>query len=484
MWRVLLRQLVCAALAAACTGIALPAWAENHALILWIGQYREPISELPGIDLDAKNAREIALAIGVPEGNIVEAMNDQLTLQGMADAIEALTKRIKPGDKVFLYYSGHGSQRQNASGSGRKCTEGLVAHDVRLYYDRELEVALKRLGGRASQLVMMNDSCFSGGAAEKAFRASPRTGAWVPKAVPSSVLKAAAAKTGSADDEGYECGQAANMRPLAKSLDGVVQAGARLLYIAAAADNEVSYASSQGSLATQAWAACIADPATDADRSGMITGEELRVCAQARVDRRTDLRQTITLGGGDKELAVSFAPAAPPASAPSAPVAAVGPDGGKALADLRHGSDASYRIELTPSRRTLRVRQDELEFTVKTNREGWLYLLQVGSDGKTFNLLFPNRIDADNKIVAGTHRFPRAAWAVRAAGPPGSSRLIALVSPVPKDFSRSMDIAGIFSVAPVSSQAIKNLIVEAIGSAAGGSGRYGTSAVVAIEEVP
>ena len=271
-----LRRVVHAALVAASLGIAAPARAENHALIMWIGQYREPISELPGIDIDAKRARAIALAMGVPEDNIVEAKNDQLTLQGMAAAIEALTKRIKTGDKVFMYYSGHGSQRPNNSGSARKCTEGLVAYDVRLYYDRELEVALKRLGERVSQLVMMNDSCFSGGASEKAFRA-PSTPGLVPKAVPSSLLKAAAAKAGSAADADYECGQATNSQALTKSFDSVSRHGARLLYIAAAADNEVSFASPQGSLATRAWAECIADPATDIDHSGMITGEELRV---------------------------------------------------------------------------------------------------------------------------------------------------------------------------------------------------------------
>jgi hypothetical protein len=470
--------------AAAATGVAIAshACAENHALILWIGQYREPVSELPGIDIDAKNARAIALAMGVPDGNIAEAKNEQLTLQGIADTIDALTQRIKPGDKVFLYYSGHGSQRQNNSGTAKKCSEGLVAHDVRLYYDRELEVALRRLGEKASQLVMMNDSCFSGGASEKAFGASrARAPRWVPKAVPPSLLKAAATTAGNA--EGYECGQAVNQRPLAKSLDGVVRAGARLLYIAAAADNEVSFASSQGSLATLAWTECMGDPATDADRSGMITGEELRACAQARVNRRTDVRQTIALGSGDSQLAVGFAPQAP-LSAVSAPSGAAAPDGAKALVNLRHGSDVSYRIDMTPTKRKLRIRQDELDFTVKTNREGYLYLLQVGSDRKTFNLLFPNQMDSDNRVGVGAHRFPRLAWAVRAAGPAGTSHLIALVSPVPKDFSRGMDISGIFAVAPITGLATKNLIVEATGASPGGNGRYGTSEVVAIEEVP
>jgi len=92
-------------------------------------------------------------------------------------------------------------------------------------------------------------------------------------------------------------------------------------------------------------------------------------------------------------------------------------------------------------------------------------------------------VDADNRVGAGSHRFPRPAWTVRAAGPVGTSHLIALVSPVPKGFSRDMDISGVFAVAPVDGPATKNLIVQAIGATPGGNGRYGTSAVVAIEEV-
>jgi len=158
-------------------------------------------------------------------------------------------------------------------------------------------------------------------------------------------------------------------------------------------------------------------------------------------------------------------------------------DGAKALNDIQHGSHASYSIGLTPTRHTLRIRQDELDFTVTTNRGGYLYLLQAGSDRKTFNLLFPNQVDADNRVGAGSYRFPRPGWSVRAAGPAGTSHLIALVSPVPKDFRRGMEISGIFAVAPVNGAATKDLVARAIGATPGGNGHYGTSAVVAIKEV-
>src|SRR4051812_44505695 len=82
---------------------------------------------------------------------------------------------------------------------------------------------------------------------------------------------------------GHRCGDAINL-PLTKSLEVVKRRGANLLYVSAAGPNEISYATSQGSLATQAWTACIADPTTDKDHSGTVSGQELQACAQARIN--------------------------------------------------------------------------------------------------------------------------------------------------------------------------------------------------------
>ena len=107
-----------------------------------------------------------------------------------------------------------------------------------------------------------------------------------------------------------DCGEAVNKGVLMKSLEVVQREGAHLLYVAAAADNEVSYASAQGSLATQAWLACLKDPAADTDRSGSISGDELKACAQVRVDaNKLGVHQTITLNG-TAALPLSFT--APP----------------------------------------------------------------------------------------------------------------------------------------------------------------------------
>ena len=139
-------------------------------------------------------------------------------------------------------------------------------------------------------------------------------------------------------------------------------------------------------------------------------------------------------------------------------------------------------VQLVTARNSLRIGKDFLDFSVTTAQQGFLYLLQVGSDGKTFNLLFPNKIDSNNALAAGTHRFPRDSWRLRAGGPAGKSHIIAIISPVKKDLSRDMDGSSVFPSSSANQRATRTLVVEATGSGEGGSGRYGASDVITINE--
>ena len=446
------------------------AGAENHALIMWIGEYKDANANLPGLENDARNARRIAAAMGVPNGNITELKNAQLTFAGMSGAIRGLTDRIRTDDRVFIYYSGHGAQVESRQGSTRPCSEGIVAQDVQLYYDAELEADLTRLASKASQVVMLNDSCFSGGAATKGIDKTRGVTGRVPKFLP---LKLSAPAQAAATPR--QCGDAINKsQTITRNLEVIPASGAQLLYIAAAGENEVAYATDSGSPATQAWADCAVSGEADVNRSGSISGEELRACAQARLAREQPNRQTITVRF-NSALLMSFAP-----GAASAPTSAV--DASKALADLRAASDPNYKVVLElrgPHKDELRIGTDFLDFSVRSNRAGYLYVLQVGSDGKTFNQLFPNKIDADNRIGIETPLdLPRSNWRVRAGGPTGNSYLLAIVAPEQRNFVRTMDTQSTIPHAPTTGYVTRTLQVEAA------NGRYGTSEVVRIREIP
>lgn len=460
---------LCAALALAAGSLLLPglARAENHALIMTI-DYAGTGNQLPpaGIEADGRLASQIAEGMGVPRQNIRWLRNKELSAQGMGEAIQQLAnERVREGDKVFLFYSGHGAQVDGRDGS--KCTEGLVSADVKIVADSYLQSVLQTLSAKASQVVMLNDSCFSGGQATKSMTRSA-DGATPKFAVVS--------KAGSASDEGYQCGNAVNAKSLSRSLGVVASAkSARMLYIAAAADNEVAWAADKGSAATVAWARCLQDRGADRDRNGIIDGEELKLCSQAVVNGGKSGKQTITLLG-EGRLPMSFVADASGggggASGGAAPVA----NGAGALESLRRAADPTIRVGIQVNNPRLKINQDLLDFSVSVDRPGYLYLLHLGTDGKYYQL-FPNDRDTNNKVAAGMHRFPRESWALQAHGPAGKSYFMAYLSSSPRDFGKELSKDGGFVTGAATAATVRSLGVVAMDS------RFGASTVAEISEV-
>jgi Caspase domain/Domain of unknown function (DUF4384) len=436
---------------------ASSAQAENHALIMWIGQYQQAANNLPGIDLDAANAKKIAKAMGVASDKILEFSNSQLTRDGMRSAIGQLTAKIKDGDKVFIYYSGHGYQ---TDGEGGKCTEALVPYDADMYYGRELQENLEALSRKASQIVMLNDSCFSGGVG-------------VSKAMGASVAKAFKGQVKASAAGGYQCGVAVNK--MARNLTAVgTKNGAQVLYLAASSDQEVAGASSLGSYATLGWARCLTQRSADSSGDGLVSGEELLQCSRRYISE-VGANQTITMvGNGSLPVLFNLADAS----------TATRVNASATLESIRAAADPNQQLTLNISKKRLSISsKDKLAFSVTAPQAGYLYLLHVGSDGATFDSIFPNDQDSNNYISAGTHSFPRAGWALQAMGPTGTGYVMAYLSSTPKSFGSNMSKTGPFATVAATSSAAKNLVSVATGADVPGSGRFGTSAVVAFEEI-
>ena len=85
------------------------------------------------------------------------------THDAIRDALLALAgPDVQPGDRVLIYYSGHGDQKQ-LPGS-RVWHEALVPCDVHYLYDFEVNALLQAISARTSDLTVILDSCHSGGA--------------------------------------------------------------------------------------------------------------------------------------------------------------------------------------------------------------------------------------------------------------------------------------------------------------------------------
>ena len=454
---------------------SVAAQAEIHALIMTIGEYQGGIPKLKGVMYDIESARSIAHLLGVKDENILQFHDEQLTLEGMKNAFDELDRSVVAGDKVFIYYSGHGG-RQRVHDPEERCAESLVTVNGYGMIDAEIENRLKKLSERTQKIIAMFDACHSGGVTTRAINSTGFT----PKYW---------SKGGEGNDA---CQKPVNVvtRGIKLATLSPGSGGKNYVYISASKDNEISLdQQGKGGMATQAWLACMSGDARDTDKSGGLTVEEIQACAQEKINAKMKGAQGFLpqhLGVvGNTQLVMALASkdaeipqesitqeVMQPAAQPTLPVAItqpVAPPGAQqaaviheppaaniqresaapaTLLDIFNGRDDRRTVEITLTKNSLKIGNDKFDFSVRSSHAGYLYLMMVGSDGKTFDLLFPNKLDGDNYIKAGQSvQFPRTSWEVVAQGPVGKDHILAIVADAPRDLGKlPVANAGPFSV--------------------------------------
>lgn len=102
------------------------------------------------------------------------------------------------------------------------------------------------------------------------------------------------------------------------------------------------------------------------------------------------------------------------------------------------GRNREHSVTVAIDRPQVRIGKDRLSFRVRSSKPGYLYVLMVGTDRQHFYRLFPNAVDARNRIEAGqTLSLPRSGWTMVAGGPAGANQFVTVVSELPRDFSES-----------------------------------------------
>ena len=161
-----------------CLTCLLPAGshAENHALLIGIGNYRQRTLEGPAYDVAALTSRLIG-HYGFKRKNIRTLVNQEAAKFRILDEMQRLLQISRPGDRVFVYFSGHGTSRRDellslplphASGA-------LVPADFKWDSNQSIETQLSQLivGKRDlrpiltqldqdRQVLVVFDTCFSG----------------------------------------------------------------------------------------------------------------------------------------------------------------------------------------------------------------------------------------------------------------------------------------------------------------------------------
>lgn len=441
----------------------------RHALVIGIGEYLDPeVPALRGIAHDMVSARRMAAAMAIPEANIRMLRDHDATADRIRKEIADLDARVADGDRVFVYYSGHGTRWYDENIKQDGCTEGLMASDGKVLTNIELGQRLAPLAQRADKMLVFYDACFSGGVAGAPFRTrSLRLG--------EAALTPKFTRAGAPS----QCAQPTNFRT--RSLALVMQqekaAPQNVVHIAASRPDEVSFDSSaQGGFATVGWRDCLLGQAQDLDGSGAITVDEVTRCAQAKVTSALAgqpgiLGQQMTVAGNQSFvpawMGAAFAepvalagplaaPVAMPGAVPGAvpvatpvalsapaplPPVAVAParpsSPAEILAELHQQRDGSRRVVATVRQPRLKIGSDKLEIDVTPSRDGHLYVALAGSDGKSLYLLYPNELAQDNRVRAGQRlSLPGKGWEVVAGGPAGTETLLVMVSDAPRDLDR------------------------------------------------
>jgi metacaspase-1 len=441
--------------------------AESHALIMGISAY--PEQPLAGVIKDMESAPKIARALGVRPENVVIKRDAELTAAGIRSAMESFAKRLKPGDRAFVYYSGHGTSE---TGAGGQCVQSLVGHDMKLMPKSEFQAQLDSIGRVASNTVVLLDSCFSGGViagAKPGTRGDDAQDVLSPKYYTARMSQA-----------GDACSEADNYGPQASRGLGVArqQPASSFYLLAAASEKEFAIDGGRnlGGLATSSVLACLEEGASgDADRDGVLTFAEAKQCAQAKVNAlvKPPFRRQTLVDAGNVSLASTPVLSAPSAQQtvrpPINPSQAI--DSRKLLDTIARGADANRVVRLKSAKAAYKIKQDYLDLEITSNKNGYVSLLSVGSSGRIFQL-FPNGADSDNKISANVPlSIPREHWKVPSNGPAGSNRFLAIVSSQPFMFSdMGVPVAGRYQAfAPTAENAQR--IVQALNVAPANCGQ-------------
>ncbi len=481
---------------------SLPARVNRHALIIGISRYLDPgTPTLPGVRIDRASATQMASAMQVPASNIAYLQDEQATGANIRKALKDLGEKVQDGDRVFIHYSGHGTRYNDPASGG--CVEALLAYEggqSGTITNREMTSLLQTITSKTDKLFVMYDACHSGGLVN--ISPAMRTRGLI-----------------NSNDEGRlrpkfasiseECSRPVNVktRNLMVELNAKGALPQDVIHIAASRDNEISFDDEQkGGLATQFVRDCMLRDALDLDKSGAISMDEIRQCAQTKINQRmqNDANYTthnLMLSGNigfvpawfsqaQMVIAAVVAPSKPPAvaavvAAPAAQPVAVKPPqalavapvpvpvpvpvptpapamvaapvgagvpvvvaqltGEQALRQMFEQRDAKRSVRVVLPKNQLKIGQDTLDMAIQSNKPGYVYVALAGSDNKSVYMLFPNDLDQDNKIKAGQAlQLPRANWRVTAGGPAGINNLLIMVADGPRDVAALTTKAGPF----------------------------------------
>ena len=403
--------------------------AEDRALIVGVEKYKNPLTPpTPGCVADALAMSEfIKTKFGFAASSIKLLLNEEATAANIENGLNQwLVAGSRPGDKVFFFYAGHGSQLPDDDHDEEDGYDETLApydvdpstgdHEIR---DDFFNLIIARLSGRRALFIF--DSCHSGTITREApsSNGEPVGGGarYLPRPDQFKALTHPVPGTrGIAVDNYQVVSKPSGTRGLKLGGDYVDtdQLGnlSGIVVISAANENQSAYPLRINGALRGALSYLV----VDLQKDELLTIDELK----SRLLKQIRLLHQNKLLKGDQQPQFEVISAVPLTDKPffasweQAPaVALVNPL-------------SSIRISLsTGEGKTLYRAGENISYQISTDAAGYLYLM-VFSENDVATCLFPNEQDADNRISAGTISLP------------GSSRYS---FPVGEPFGRDVTVA-------------------------------------------
>lgn len=104
---------------------------------------------------------------------------------------------------------------------------------------------------------------------------------------------------------------------------------------------------------------------------------------------------------------------------------------------VMRGASPTAAVALTINPPQVRV-GESIGLKLGSAKAGYLYIYQVGTDGKTLSVVFPNAIDGANYLPGGgvAASLPRANWKLTSKGPAGVGYFLAVVADKQQDLGK------------------------------------------------
>jgi hypothetical protein len=156
----------------AATGILgeiLQKGAQKYAIVIGISDYNGTENDIQYADDDAKDMVNALTTIhGFKRENIILLISDyqvnNATKEDIIDAISKLSDKVKNGDEVVFFYSGHGARGKANDGDNELIDEAIVPYECTaesLIWDGELAQMFSKF--KTSRIIFIFDSCYAGG---------------------------------------------------------------------------------------------------------------------------------------------------------------------------------------------------------------------------------------------------------------------------------------------------------------------------------